>query len=272
MNATSRGLLAAILVGIICFLGLAGREDRNVVVEPSVGWEFAGPSTYVNHQLMGHTSLSSAAAIQNVVQGANSTWFIGSVNGGVWRTSSLDSRKIQWHNVLDGQPVTCSSISALHATSTRIYAACGGSTSSEQGTNWNVVNSGDWSGVMVSSDKNGDTWQMLDSFSWSRLNLTCTIQIEVGFGEPNSNFPPRVHQSLRNGSTCPRLPRLVSLSLLTMLFWQLMHDRRTIAFPSRRTMGSRFEIGDELFLGRQVRFPFILVPHSWEMVTSSSPV
>lgn len=64
--------------------------------------------------------------------------------------------------MLDGQPVTCSSIAALHVSATNpstIYAGCGGSTSSEEGHDWNVMNSGDWAGLMVSTDR-GETWKM----------------------------------------------------------------------------------------------------------------
>ena len=139
-----------------------------------IGWEFAGPTTYVN-QFGDDESpkLASAAAIQKVVEGANGTWFIGSVNGGVWRSTNLQAApnlggnsKVHWENVLDTQPVTCSSISALHVSSSTpntVYAGCGGSTSSEQGLDWNVVNSGDWGGIMVSKDV-GSTWNMMESF------------------------------------------------------------------------------------------------------------
>ena len=139
-----------------------------------IGWEFAGPTTYVNQ--FGDDDgpkLASAAAIQSVVEAANGTWFIGSVNGGVWRSTNLQAApnlvgnsKVHWENVLDTQPVTCSSMSALHVSSstpTTVYAGCGGSTSSEQGSDWNVVNSGDWGGIMVSKDL-GSTWKMMESF------------------------------------------------------------------------------------------------------------
>ena len=61
---------------------------------------------------------------------------VGSVNGGVWRSTSLSDKVPHWENVLDGQPVTCSSISALYVSNfdaSTVYAGCGGSTSSEQG-------------------------------------------------------------------------------------------------------------------------------------------
>jgi hypothetical protein len=115
----------------------------------AAGWEFAGPSTYVDkckdNGSPSCLNISSAGAIQNVAMSSDDTWFVGSVNGGVWRTTTLGKPVPAWTNVLDGEPVTCSSISALHVSTLdpkRIYAGCGGSTSSEQGHDWNVVNSG----------------------------------------------------------------------------------------------------------------------------------
>ena len=129
-----------------------------------VPWTFAGPTTYKTRG--DDLPLAGAGAVQDVVQGANNTFFIGSVNGGVWRTTSLKEESPRWENVLDGQPVTCSSISAMHVSASNpnvVYAGCGGSTSSEQGADWNVVNSGSWAGVMMSTDS-GDTWAMMDNF------------------------------------------------------------------------------------------------------------
>lgn len=80
----------------------------------------------------------------------------------MWKTTTLEAAVPAWSNVLDGQPVTCSAIAALHVSSadpSRIYAGCGGSTSSEEGHDWNVMNSGDWGGLMVSKDR-GATWAM----------------------------------------------------------------------------------------------------------------
>ena len=145
--------------------------------DANLGWEFAGPTTYVS-KFGPDPKLSSAGAVQNVVQGIEGTWFMSSVNGGIWRTTSLNQEIPHWENVLDGQPVTCSSMSALHVSKSnpnRIYAGCGGSTSSEQGSDWNVVNSGDWGGIMTSFD-GGDTWQMIDSFP-SNYYITDILEI-----------------------------------------------------------------------------------------------
>lgn len=83
-----------------------------------------------------------------------------------------------WENVLDGQPVTCAAIAALHVSARdprRVYAGCGGATSSMEGSDWNVMNSGDWSGVMRSIDS-GDTWAMVEGFP---MNYYVTALLEV---------------------------------------------------------------------------------------------
>ncbi|KAL3915133.1 MAG: hypothetical protein SGILL_005791, partial [Bacillariaceae sp.] len=127
--------------------------------------------------------LASAAAVQNVVKAANDTWFIGGVNSGIWRSQNLRQDPVHWENVLDHQPdVGCTSISAMHVSQSypnTVYAGCGGSTSGEQGSDWNVVNSGDWGGIMVSRDL-GDTWTMMDAFP---VNYYVTDILEIDHGE-----------------------------------------------------------------------------------------
>lgn len=170
----------ALTTSVTLAAGLAGAARA-----PS--WEFAGPTTYTARgDEPGAPSLSSAGAAQDVKRGANGTWFLASTNGGVWRTKNLRENSLgnikqqgpRWENVLDGQPVTCSAISALHVSAhnpRRVYAGCGGATSSMEGSDWNVMNSGDWSGVMQSHD-GGDTWAMVESFP---MNYYVTALLEV---------------------------------------------------------------------------------------------
>ncbi len=110
---------------------------------------------------------SSATAA--VALSANDTWFAGAVNGGVWRTKSgMGPGKQHWEPVTDGQPVRCSSIGAL-ATGAAvgvpalILAGCGFSTSSMMGVDWNMADTGDFGGLMLSQDT-GTTWAMADGF------------------------------------------------------------------------------------------------------------
>jgi hypothetical protein len=106
----------------------------------------------------------------------------------VWRTTDLRAHAHlagngtqqgpRWQNVLDGQPVTCAAIAALHVSARdprRVYAGCGGATSSMEGSDWNVMNSGEWSGVMRSGD-GGDTWAMVEGFP---MNYYVTALLEV---------------------------------------------------------------------------------------------
>lgn len=150
------------LIGLLATGIVAASASSNV------GWKFVGPSTYA---MRGgddpmHPSLTAAGAAQDIKAGANGTWFLGSVNGGVWRTTSIDATNPTWVNVLDHQPITCQSIAALHVSSynpSRVWAGCGGSTSSMNGDGYNVMNSGEWTGVMSSND-NGNTWSRMESF------------------------------------------------------------------------------------------------------------
>ena len=68
-----------------------------------VGWYFAGPTTYISQfdkKTPESKRLASAGAVQNIVSrrsnnGDNddTAWFIGSVNGGVWMTKSLNNTR-----------------------------------------------------------------------------------------------------------------------------------------------------------------------------------
>jgi len=78
------------------------------------------------------------------VAGSGDNWFVATVNGGVWKTTNLGDEVPSWRPVLDGQPVRCSSISSIAVFGEgMVLAGCGGSTSSEMGLDWNVVNSGE---------------------------------------------------------------------------------------------------------------------------------
>ena len=56
----------------------------------SVQWKFRGPTTYYTRD--DSLRITSAGAVQDIAFAGNATWFIGSVNGGIWRTSSLQSK------------------------------------------------------------------------------------------------------------------------------------------------------------------------------------
>lgn len=124
-------------------------------------WEFAGPAGYVDQSGGGEAGVWFSAT-NDVVQGGSGDWFVGTVNGGVWRTKDLyaNDNNPTWTPVTDGQPgVKCSTIAALAAGEGVIAAGCGGASSGMMQNDWNVINSGDWGGLMISTD-NGDTWRM----------------------------------------------------------------------------------------------------------------
>jgi len=141
--------------------------DGQTYTPASAGWRFAGPATFnrrfpIGDPAMVTSNMTAASAMHQAVATAGGAWLVGSVNGGVWRTKDVGSAAPSWEPVTDGQPVRCSSISALSAArsdASLVFAGCGGSTSSEQGTDWNVLNDGDWGGVMFSRD-GGSSWAM----------------------------------------------------------------------------------------------------------------
>ena len=129
------------------------------VVSHPLEWTHVGPAGYVD--MDAQPRIASAGAAQAAVRIDNATaWLLATANGGIWKTNDLlASNGPHWQQVLDGQPVACSSISTMEASGATILAGCGASTSSEMGWDWDVANSGDWGGVMVSHDS-GATWVM----------------------------------------------------------------------------------------------------------------
>ena len=128
-------------------------------------WEFAGPGGGLNVQPLPMTVSGATNAVLKVPGG----WLVASVNGGVWRTTdainiTTAEQQPNWVPVFDSSPVTCTSMTSLSMSINNpntIYAGCGGSTSSQQGYAWNVLNNGDWRGFAVSMDA-GVTWKMAE--------------------------------------------------------------------------------------------------------------
>jgi len=124
-------------------------------------WEFVGPTGYVEKEGSNNTMF---VATNTVAGGHDGIWFVGTVNGGVWRTKDLyeNNYNPKWEPVTDNQPVNCAAIGAMTVAtfdSTLVAAGCGGTTSSMMEKDWNVQNTGDWGGLMISQDQ-GDTWEM----------------------------------------------------------------------------------------------------------------
>ena len=80
----------------------------------STSWMHSGPGGYAMYN--DPLRLESAGAAQAMVQiDGGSTWLLATANGGIWKTTDLHASPVRWWQVLDGQPVTCTSISAMEA-------------------------------------------------------------------------------------------------------------------------------------------------------------
>ena len=105
--------------------------------------------------------MASAGAAEAAVHINGTEWLLATANGGIWRTDDVTAApEPRWTQMLDAAPVTCTSVSAMStAVAGTVLAGCGAATSSEMGVTWDVANSGDWGGVMLSRD-GGKTWAM----------------------------------------------------------------------------------------------------------------
>ena len=162
MTCSPLGVLVLVLATAVCDALPAVCDGTTALSAP---WAHAGPGGYRQGATPGKfdEGIASAGAAQAMVQlgGANSTeWLLATANGGIWRTTDLLAAKgPNWVQVLDGQPVTCTSISAMERRGSTVLAGCGSATSSEMGFDWMAFNSGDWGGLLLSHD-NGHTWSM----------------------------------------------------------------------------------------------------------------
>lgn len=124
----------------------------------SAEWNHVGPAGYGNYKMP--ESLISSGAAQAMTRINNGTgWLVATANGGIWKSNDILDPRPHWVQVLDGQPVSCTSISAMEAMGSLVLAGCGSATSSEMGNDWMAYNNGDWGGLMISRDY-GATWKM----------------------------------------------------------------------------------------------------------------
>ena len=78
-------------------------------------WEHVGPAGY---SVIGDTGriegIPSAGAAQAAVNVNGTEWLVGTANGGIWKTANVLAKPgPHWSQVLDTQPVSCTSISAM---------------------------------------------------------------------------------------------------------------------------------------------------------------
>lgn len=146
-------------------------------------WGHAGPGSYstAGSTPGAFTGIASAGAAQAMAHLNGTAWLVATANGGIWRSPDiLATPRPHWQQVLDGQPVACTSISAMAAAGATVVAGCGGATSSEMGWDWMAANSGDWGGLMLSRDS-GKTWAMLGAFPANYYISAIVIQSPTSF-------------------------------------------------------------------------------------------
>ena len=127
-------------------------EDRTLLAVTLTGvpsYEPQGPAPIVGGQsdVPGH---AAAGAINAILQSGTSL-FVGTVNGGVWRTDDPDAASPHWIPLTDQYPGL--SIDSLASGAGAIYAGIGDSSSYSS-------DGGALTGVLRSTD-NGNTWQQL---------------------------------------------------------------------------------------------------------------
>ena len=70
-------------------------QSAQSYVSCSAPWEHSGPNTYQQQGTLGRTGIRDMSAVENVVSLGNGTVFIGSVNGGIWRTWDVTANNYQ---------------------------------------------------------------------------------------------------------------------------------------------------------------------------------
>eukprot|EP00940_MAST-03C_sp_MAST-3C-sp2_P001272 g1272.t1 len=150
------------------------------MIELGEEWTFLGPGGWNDLDNEGIPSSGAAQAAHMVAE--EGIWLIGAANGGIWRTENITKvPNPQWTNVLDGQEdVPCTSISAMHGKGQIVVAGCGASTSSEMGTTWDVANSGDWAGAILSTN-GGLSWTHVSGFPMNYYVSAVSVVSEERF-------------------------------------------------------------------------------------------
>jgi Domain of unknown function (DUF4214)/PKD domain len=141
---------------------LEALEDRLLpaINVPNLVWVEQGPGPLINGQLEGIPDQPVAGAVQAIAQDPikPDTVFIGSVNGGIWKTTNATGAPPSWTPLTDDFPsLSISSLAFSKADSTfkTLYAGIGAS------SNFGGE-SGPLAGLLRSTDE-GATWQLVGS-------------------------------------------------------------------------------------------------------------
>src|SRR5438876_5790325 len=112
-------------------------EDRTLMTITLTGvptWVEQGPGPLINGQVEGITDAPVAGAIQAIAVHPTqaNTVFVGSVNGGIWRTTNANAASPNWTPLIDDFPglsITSIAFSPRDSTGNTIYAGVGASSS-----------------------------------------------------------------------------------------------------------------------------------------------
>src|SRR6476659_5042680 len=138
---------------------LENLEDRSVPAISVTGvpnWVERGPGPLLNGQVEGVIGAPVSGAIQTIAADPTdaSTIFVGSVNGGIWRTTNASAASPNWTPLIDDFPgLSIGAIAISPRDHNTIFAGAGRS-SSENGEG------GSLTGLLKSTD-GGDTWSLV---------------------------------------------------------------------------------------------------------------
>lgn len=146
-----------------CTWNVEQLEDRTLLAVSLTGvpnWVEQGPGPLLNGQVEGMTDNPVAGAIRTIAVHPTqaNTVLIGSVNGGIWRTTNANAASPTWTPLIDDFPglsIASITFSPRDDTGNTIYAGVGVVSSS-------INRSGPLTGLLKSTD-GGSTWQIVGS-------------------------------------------------------------------------------------------------------------
>ena len=146
-----------------CTWNVEQLEDRTLLAVSLTGvpnWVEQGPGPLLNGQVEGMTDNPVAGAIRTIAPHPTqaNTVLIGSVNGGIWRTTNANAASPNWTPLIDDFPglsIASITFSPRDDTGNTIYAGVGAVSSFGN-------RSGPLTGLLKSTD-GGSTWQLVGS-------------------------------------------------------------------------------------------------------------
>ncbi|MBU6398951.1 MAG: LEPR-XLL domain-containing protein, partial [Verrucomicrobia bacterium] len=197
VSSTSQGSVSGSVGSFLTLRSLfsSSSADTTTTVTGSPTWTPQGPNNVLGGQVEGMGANSVTGAVNVAVTDPNNAdiVYVGTVNGGVWKTTNATAVTPTWTNLTDQFPSLAISALAMDPTNSNIlYAGTGSTSSSGQG--------GPAIGLLKTTD-GGATWSVLASSTFSGLKVTQIIPYEAGLntGEANVQSPLLV-STLGNGT------------------------------------------------------------------------